>query len=104
MYCISGNSNFIWDIIMGKMKQLAMDLEDAENAANYAKPTPDHDRFDFEQELIRFANIIDDLKQVNRGVNGINNRQIDHMINYYNDRFDIVWNLFEEMVHTGQIK
>ena len=99
MYCISCDSNFIWDIIMGKMKQLAIELEEAEAAL----PTPDHDRFDFEQELVRFAYIIDDLKQVNRGINGINDKQIDNIINYYDDKFNDLWDLFEELVHTKQI-
>jgi len=90
--------------IMGKMKQLAIELEEADNLINTNFPPPKQDRFDFEQELIKFANIIDDLKSVNRGINGINNRQIDHLIDYYNDRFDTLWNLFEEMVHEGQIK
>lgn len=89
---------------MGKMKQLVTDLEDAENALNYPKPAPKYDRFDFENELIKFANIIEDLKSLNRGINGINDKQINHIIDYYNDRFDALWNLFEEMVHTGQIK
>jgi hypothetical protein len=84
---------------MGKLKQQQIEIEEAE----LKKPAPKFDRFDLEQEIIQFSMIIDDVKRVNRGVNGINNKQIDNLINYYEDKYTQLWDVFESLIHERQI-
>ena len=61
-------------------------------------PLYNGDRFELEQRIIKAWTIIDDLK---------NAENMDHVYtiaSYYDIQFNQLWDLFEEMIHSGQFK
>ena len=59
------------------------------------------DRFEFEQKLIKFSNVIEDLREV---ANKTYDQRIMTLADYYDYQFDALWTLFEQMVKEGNIK
>jgi hypothetical protein len=53
------------------------------------------DRFDLEQEILECWKILNDLKE---------NMEINNLIDYYEQKFQILWSTFEELVKKGFIK
>ena len=59
------------------------------------------DRFEFEQKLIKFSNVIEDLREV---ANSKYDQRIMTLADYYDYQFDALWVLFEKMIRDGNIK
>ena len=59
------------------------------------------DRFEFEQKLIKFGGIIDDLREV---ANSKYDQRVMTIADYYDYQFDALWIMFEKMVKEGNIK
>ena len=59
------------------------------------------DRFEFEQKLIKFSGIIEDLREV---ANSKYDQRIMTLADYYDYQFDALWTLFEKMIRDGNIK
>ena len=59
------------------------------------------DRFEFEQRLIKFSNIIQDLREV---ANSKYDQRVMTIADYYDYQFEALWDMFESMVKDGSIK
>ena len=57
----------------------------------------EEDRFDMEQKIINFGNILDDLKLVN---DYIGDDRIDALIKLYQLKYDDLWNCFEKVIEN----
>ena len=55
------------------------------------------DRFDMEQKIINFGNILDDLKLVN---DYIGDDRIDALIKLYQLKYDDLWDCFEKVIEN----
>ena len=59
------------------------------------------DRFEFEQKLIKFSGIIEDLREV---ANSKYDQRVMTIADYYDYQFEALWDMFESMVKDGSIK
>lgn len=58
-------------------------------------------RFDFEQKLIKFSTITEDLQELNSKNPDL---KLQHIIDYYNDQYENLWAMFEQMIQDKQIR
>jgi hypothetical protein len=59
------------------------------------------DRFDFEQKLIKFSGIIDDLRTI---ADKKYDQRLNTLADYYNYQFYELWEMFEKLIKEGIIK
>lgn len=59
------------------------------------------DRFEFEQKLIKFSGVIEDLREL---ANSKYDQRIMTLADYYDYQFSELWNMFEQMIKDGNIK
>lgn len=59
------------------------------------------DRFDLEQEIIKFSGILDDLRELVDS-DRFSEDNVLALIEYYNIRFEILWSTFEAMVRNSK--
>lgn len=57
------------------------------------------DRFDLEQQLLKFSSIMDDIRDLN-----LDNAHVDRILNYYDFKFENLWATFEQMVRDEHRK
>lgn len=62
--------------------------------------TPKYTRFDLEQEIISFSMIIEDIKRINEYVD---NKKIKNVLNYYDDKYQHLWKVFESLIHNKEL-
>jgi hypothetical protein len=60
------------------------------------------DRFDFEQELIRCWNVTDDIKQFAERTD-ITAEQWQALAQFYDVKFNVLWDHFEKMIAEKKI-
>ena len=59
------------------------------------------DRFEFENKLIQFSTVIDDLREIS---NRDYNQELSTIADYYDLKFRHLWDMFEKMIAEGNIK
>ena len=59
-------------------------------------PLYNGDRFELEQRIIKAWSITDDLK------NAYDMNDVNTIASYYDMQFKQLWDLFEDMIHSGQ--
>lgn len=57
------------------------------------------DRFDLEQEIVKFSGIVDDLRELVDS-DRLSEDNVLALVEYYNIRFEILWSTFEAYVRT----
>jgi hypothetical protein len=68
------------------------------------QPTPQHinDRFDMEQWMLDCWKVTDDIKLYSE--RDVESKDWLALANYYEHKFDRLWNLFESMIQSGNIR
>lgn len=51
------------------------------------------DRFELEQEILRFSQILDDIAELN-----LDSKELEGIIGYYNHRYQHLWSTFEAWI------
>jgi hypothetical protein len=59
------------------------------------------DRFDLEQEILQCWNVTDDIK--NYAAESATSEEFSALAQYYERKFDRLWNTFESMIHERKM-
>jgi hypothetical protein len=59
------------------------------------------DRFDLEQEILQCWNITDDIKNYVAEI--ATSEEFSALAQYYERKFDLLWNTFESMIHERKM-
>jgi hypothetical protein len=65
-------------------------------------PSPVRDRFDMEQFILDCWKVTDDIKMYSE--RDVTNEDWQALANYYEHKFDRLWDLFESMIRSGNIR
>ena len=52
-------------------------------------------RFDLEQEILRFSQILDDIAELH-----LDSKELEGILSYYNHRYERLWNMFEAQIRA----
>lgn len=58
-------------------------------------------RFDLEQEIVKFSGILDDLRELVDS-DRLSEDNVLALVEYYNIRFEILWSTFESMIRNSK--
>lgn len=50
-------------------------------------------RFDLEQEILKFSQVLDDIAELN-----LDSKELEGILAYYNHRYERLWSTFEQMI------
>lgn len=59
------------------------------------------DRFDLEQEIVKFSGILDDLRELVDS-DRLSEDNVLALVEYYNIRFEVLWSTFESMIRNSK--
>lgn len=63
-----------------------------------------HDRFDLEQEILKFSNITDDIEiLIQNSSDEKLKAAVSGLVYLYNLRFESLWGIFEELIQEKKI-
>jgi hypothetical protein len=65
-------------------------------------PSPVRDRFDMEQWMLDCWKVTDDIKMYSE--RDVTNEDWQALANYYEHKFNRLWDLFESMIRAGNIR
>lgn len=52
-------------------------------------------RFDLEQEILKFSSIMDDVAELN-----LDSKELEGILAYYNHRYEKLWSTFEQLIRN----
>ena len=58
-----------------------------------------YNRFDLEQQIIRCWEIVEDIKRIKS-----EDAYVESLAVYYEEKFNLLWNIFDDLVATKQLK
>lgn len=58
-------------------------------------------RFDLEQEIVKFSGILDDLRELVDS-DRLSEDNVLALVEYYNIRFEVLWSTFESMIRNSK--
>ncbi len=65
-------------------------------------PSPVRDRFDMEQWMLDCWKVTDDIRMYSE--RDVSSEDWQALANYYEHKFDRLWDLFESMIQSGNIR
>jgi hypothetical protein len=83
------------------MKQRKQNMHGETPATETTKMTKIRDRFDLEQEILECWKVVNDIQMYI--AQGAQTEDFNVLAEYYERKFDRLWDTFEQLVHTKQL-
>jgi hypothetical protein len=83
------------------MKQRKQNMHGETPATETTEMTKIRDRFDLEQEILECWKVVNDIQMYM--AQGAQTEDFNVLAEYYERKFDRLWDTFEQLVHTKQL-